>query len=82
MNREKFAFDKTNFILLAAGMAVVILGFLLMTGPSSSPTHFEPNIFSVRRIRVAPLVCLAGFVSIIYAVVRRPRDVRKGSDEA
>ena len=82
MNREKFAFDKTNFILLAAGMAVVILGFVLMTGPSSSPTHFEPDIFSVRRIRVAPLVCLAGFVSIIYAVVRRPRDVRKGSDEA
>ena len=73
MNREKFAFDKTNFILLAAGMAVVILGFLLMTGPSSSPTHFEPDIFSVRRIRVAPLVCLAGFVSIIYAVARRPK---------
>lgn len=73
MNREKFAFDKTNFILLAVGMAVVIVGFVLMTGPSSSPTHFEPDIFSVRRIRVAPLVCLAGFVSIIYAVARRPK---------
>lgn len=73
MNREKFAFDKTNFILLAVGMAVVILGFVLMTGPSSSPTHFEPDIFSVRRVKVAPLVCLIGFVSIIYAVVRRPR---------
>ncbi len=73
MNKEKFAFDKTNFILLAVGMAVVILGFVLMTGPSSSPTHFEPDIFSVRRIKVAPLVCLVGFVSIIYAVVRRPR---------
>lgn len=73
MNREKFAFDKTNFILLAAGMVVVILGFVLMTGPSSTPTHFEPDIFSVRRIKVAPFVCLLGFVSIIYAVVRRPR---------
>ena len=73
MNKEKFAFDKSNFILLAVGMAVVILGFVLMTGPSSSPTHFEPDIFSVRRIKVAPLVCLVGFVSIIYAVVRRPR---------
>ena len=69
MNREKFAFDKTNFILLA----VVILGFALMTGPSSTPTHFEPDIFSVRRIKVAPLVCLIGFVSIIYAVVRKPK---------
>ena len=73
VNREKFAFDKTNFILLAVGMAVVILGFALMTGPSSTPTHFEPDIFSVRRIRVAPLVCLIGFVSIIYAVVRKPK---------
>ena len=73
MNREKFAFDKTNFILLAVGMAVVILGFALMTGPSSMPTHFEPDIFSVRRIKVAPLVCLIGFVSIIYAVVRKPK---------
>ncbi|HJA83189.1 MAG TPA: DUF3098 domain-containing protein [Candidatus Bacteroides intestinavium] len=73
MNREKFAFDKINFILLAVGMAVVILGFALMTGPSSTPTHFEPDIFSVRRIKVAPLVCLIGFVSIIYAVVRKPK---------
>ena len=35
MDRQKFAFDKTNFILLAIGMAVIIVGFLLMTGPSS-----------------------------------------------
>ena len=73
VNREKFAFVKTNFILLAVGMAVVILGFALMTGPSSTPTHFEPDIFSVRRIKVAPLVGLIGFVSIIYAVVRKPK---------
>ena len=63
-----------NFIWLAAGMAVVIIGFLLMTGPSSTPDHFEPDIFSVRRIKVAPLICLAGFVSSIYAVVRKPKD--------
>ena len=74
MDRKKFAFDKMNFIWLAAGTAVVIIGFLLMTGPSSTPDHFEPDIFSVRRIKVAPLICLAGFVSIIYAVVRKPKD--------
>ena len=74
MDRKKFAFDKMNYIWLAAGMAVVIIGFLLMTGPSSTPDHFEPDIFSVRRIKVAPLICLAGFVSIIYAVVRKPKD--------
>ena len=46
MSKEKFAFDKTNFILLGIGMAVVIIGFLLMTGPVSTPTTFEPDIFS------------------------------------
>ena len=50
MSKEKFAFDKTNFILLGIGMAVVIIGFLLMTGPVSTPTTFEPDIFSVRRL--------------------------------
>lgn len=73
MNKEKFAFDKVNFVLLAVGMAVVILGFILMTGPASTPTHFEPDIFSVRRVKVAPLVCLLGFVFMIYAVLRKPK---------
>ena len=62
-----------NFILLAVGMLIVIAGFLLMTGPGSTDTAFEPDIFSVRRTKVAPLVCFFGFVSMIYAVVRKPR---------
>ena len=57
MDKKNFAFDKTNFILLAAGMVVIIIGFLLMTGPGSTETTFEPDIFSVRRIKVAPVVC-------------------------
>lgn len=80
--KQKFAFDKMNFILLAVGMAVVIIGFLLMTGPSSTPTNFEPDIFSVRRIRIAPLFCLAGFVFMIYAVIRKPKgDSANNSNE-
>lgn len=74
MDKRKFAFDKTNFILLAIGMLVVIVDFILMTGPSSTPTNFEPDIFSVRRIKVAPVVCLLGFVFMIYAVLRSPKD--------
>ena len=69
-DKQKFAFDKTNFILLAVGMVVVILGFLLMTGPSSTESAFEPDIFSVRRIKVAPVVCFLGFIFMIYAVLR------------
>ena len=72
--KKKFAFDKVNYILLAVGMLVVIIGFLLMTGPSTTPDHFEPDIFSACRIKVAPVVCLIGFVSIIYAVMRKPKN--------
>ena len=74
MDNKNFAFDKTNFILLAIGMAIVVVGFLLMVGPNSTDTAFEPDIFSVRRTKVAPVVCLFGFVSMIYAVVRKPKD--------
>jgi len=73
MDKRNFAFDKVNFILLAVSMAVVVIGFLLMIGPNSSETGFEPDIFSVRRIKVAPVVCLAGFVMMIYAVLRKPK---------
>lgn len=74
MDKRNFAFDKVNFILLAVSMVVVVIGFLLMVGPNSSETAFEPDIFSVRRIKVAPVVCLAGFVMMICAVVRKPKD--------
>ena len=80
MSKEKFAFDKTNLILLAVAMAVVIIGFILMTGPVSTPTHFEPDIFSARRIQVAPVVCLVGFLLMIYAVLRKPRDKQMNNE--
>jgi hypothetical protein len=74
MDKRNFAFDKVNFILLAVGMAIVVVGFLLMTGAGSDDSVYEPDIFSVRRIKVAPVVCLFGFVSMIYAVVRKPKN--------
>ncbi|MDR0896110.1 MAG: DUF3098 domain-containing protein [Prevotellaceae bacterium] len=77
MSKEKFAFDKTNFLLLGISMAIIIIGFLLMTGPASTATHFEPDIFSVRRIRVAPVVSLFGFLLMIYAVVRKPKSPKE-----
>lgn len=73
MNKQKFAFDKTNFILLAVGMVIIILGFLLMAGSGSTEGYFEPDIFSVRRIKVAPVVCLFGFVFMIYGILHKPK---------
>ncbi len=74
MEKRDFAFGKANYVLLAIGMVVVIIGFLLMSGSGSTETAYDPDIFSARRIKVAPLVCLAGFVSMIYAVVYRPKN--------
>lgn len=73
MDKQKFALDKSNFILLAVGMAIIILGFLLMTGPGSTEGYFEPDIFSVRRVKVAPAVCLFGFIFMIYGILRKPK---------
>lgn len=73
MDRQKFAFDKMNFILLGIGMLIIITGFILMTGPSSTETAFQPDIFSARRIKVAPAVCFLGFIFMIYAILRKPK---------
>ena len=81
MDKRDFAFDKVNYILLAIGMAVVIIGFLLMSGAGSSETAYNPDIFSARRIKVAQVICLLGFVSMIYAVVRRPKTDKAIEDE-
>ena len=71
--KQKFALDKLNFILIAIGIVIIIAGLLLMTGPSSTETHFETDIFSTRRIVVAPLVCFAGFVFMIFAIMFRSK---------
>ena len=73
MEKRDFAFDRMNFILLAIGMVVVLIGFILMSGSGSSANAYNPDIFSARRIKVAPIVCLVGFVSMIYAVVHKPK---------
>lgn len=74
MDKRNFAFDRVNYILLDVGMAVVIIGFILMSGDGSTEAAYNPDIFSARRIKVAPVVCLAGFVSMIYAVIRKPKN--------
>ena len=74
MEKRNFAFGRMNFILLAVSMLVVIVGFILMGGDSSTETAYNPDIFSDRRIKVAPIVCLLGFVSMVYAVVHKSKD--------
>ena len=74
MSNRKFAFEKANYLLLAIGFAIIIIGFLLMAGPGSTETHFEPDIFSFRRIKLAPTICFAGFLFVIYAIMHKPKN--------
>lgn len=53
---------RINFLLMAAAAAVIIIGFLLMCGPGSTDTEFNPDIFSARRIVVGPTVAFLGFI--------------------
>ena len=55
MDKRNYAFDRTNFTLLAIGFAIVVIGFILMSGSSSTEQAFNPDIFSFRRIKVAPV---------------------------
>lgn len=68
-----------NFILLAVGMVVVIIGFILMSGGDTEDGSFNPEIFSTMRVKVAPVICFIGFVSMVYAIIRKPKD--DGADD-
>ncbi|MDD7317385.1 MAG: DUF3098 domain-containing protein [Prevotella sp.] len=74
MDKRNLAFGKMNFILLAAGVAVIIIGFLLMSGSGTTEQVFNNDIFSTTRIKVAPVVTFLGFVSIIVAIIYKPKD--------
>ena len=69
---DNFAFDKKNYILLAIGMVIIIVGLILMSGEGSKEGVFNPEIFSVRRIRLAPVVSLVGFVFMMFAIMHKP----------
>lgn len=74
MDKRNLAFRKANFVLLALGMAVVIIGLILMSGGSSTQEQFNPEVFSAMHIKVAPVVTFIGFVSIIGAILYNPKD--------
>lgn len=69
---NNFAFDKKNYILLAIGMVIIIAGLILMSGSGSEEGVFNPDIFSARRIKVAPIVSLIGFIFIMFAIMHKP----------
>ena len=75
-------FGKKNYILLAISVGIIILGLLLMSGGGSADNpEFTAEIFSTRRIVVAPIVTLVGFLLIIYAIMAKPKSQDKSKDK-
>ena len=71
-NDAKMPLTRRNYILLAAGFAVIVLGFVLMAGGGSdSPDEFNYAMFSWRRITLAPILVIGGFAFEIYAILKR-----------
>jgi len=66
--------NKINYILIAVAVALIIIGFVLMTGSPSTATEYNPDIFSFRRITLAPIVCLIGFLLVIVGIMYRPKE--------
>jgi hypothetical protein len=70
-----FPFGKENYMWMLIGIALIFFGFVLMAGGGSEdPTVWDPAVLSARRITIAPIIVMAGFVVEIYAIVKKVKD--------
>ena len=76
MDKKNFVFGKENFIMLAISIVIIIFGFWLMSGgKTTEETGFDPRIFDTRRIVIAPIVTMIGFASVVFAILKKPKNV-------
>lgn len=72
-SKSNFIFGKRNYKFMFIGLAFIVIGFILMSGGGSDdPNVFNPDIFSFRRIRLAPTLVLIGFAIQVYAIFVNP----------
>ncbi len=77
-DNKGFGIARENYKILLAGVALIFIGYLLMIGGGSDDLNkFNPEIFSFRRITLAPLVCLSGFAVIVVAIMRKSKKVEE-----
>ena len=73
--KSEFLFDKINYKILLIGIAMIAIGFILMSGGGSDdPKVFNDAIFNFRRIRLAPTVVLIGFGITIYSIFKTQKN--------
>ena len=74
-NDVEFAIGRENFKYIAIGVGILVIGFALMAGgKSTDPNVFNPEIFSFRRITLAPVIVVGGFAFIIWAIMKKPKE--------
>ncbi|VAW16383.1 FIG00652591: hypothetical protein [hydrothermal vent metagenome] len=72
-SKQEFIFQKKNYIFMFIGLALIALGFILMSGGGSDdPNVFSDDIYNFRRIRLAPTLILIGLGIEIYAILLNP----------
>jgi hypothetical protein len=76
---QSFLFDKSNYTWMIGGLVLILLGFILMSGGKSADPHLfnYDEIYSFRRITLAPIVILLGFGVEVYAIMKKPKDGQK-----
>lgn len=73
-----FPIPVSSYKMILIGLGIILLGFILMMGGgSNSPDEFSYDIFSFRRITLAPIVVLGGFGFIFWAIMRKPKETMK-----
>lgn len=73
-NKPQFLFGKNNYRFMLIGLFTIALGFILMAGGGSdNPEVFNEEIYSWRRIRLAPTLVIIGFAIEIYAILVKPK---------
>tara|TARA_B100001996_G_C18623781_1_gene578891 strand:+ start:166 stop:399 length:234 start_codon:yes stop_codon:yes gene_type:complete len=70
MSQKKILFGKKNYIILFLSLAIIVIGFFLMSGGGSEdPNIFNPEIFNFRRIKLAPTLVIFGFILAIFSIL-------------
>jgi hypothetical protein len=74
-SKLSWAFGRENYVIMFVGLALLALGFILMTGGGSDTTStFSTDIFDFRRLTLAPILILGGYAVELYAIMKRPKD--------
>lgn len=74
-SNKDFAFGKENYILVAVGTVLAILGYILMSGGGSDdPAVFSEDLFSFRRMYIAPFMIVIGLAIVGWGIMKKVKD--------